>query len=181
MESGKLLVMNIKNLVNPLLIIFLAAGLRLVPHPPNFAPIGAMALFGGVYLSKKHAFVVPLSTMLVSDLFLGFHNTIPFVYGSFLLIGLVGIVLKRKKSPSHVVTASLSSSIIFFVITNFGVWLVGGLYPPTVNGLSEAYIMALPFFRNTVLGDLFYTCLLFGGYELVTKIVRKPAREAVCL
>lgn len=173
--------MNIKNLVNPLLVIFLAAGLRLAPHPPNFAPIGAMALFGGAYLSKKHAFVIPLSAMLVSDLFLGFHNTIPFVYGSLLLIGLVGIVLKRKKSPGSIVIASLSSSIIFFVITNFGVWLVSGLYPLTVNGLSKSYIMALPFFRNTVLGDLFYTSLLFSGYELVAKIVKKPAREAVWL
>src|SRR3989344_8946623 len=100
-----------KNLIYPLLIIVIAAGLRLLPHPPNFTPIAAMALFGGCYLDKKYALAIPVLVMFVSDIFLGFHNTIVFVYGSFLLTGFIGMWLNKKKSPTTVFGAALASSI----------------------------------------------------------------------
>ena len=164
-----------KKLISPFLIIFLAVLMRLVPHIPNFAPISAMALFGGVYINKKHALIVPLLAMLVSDFFLGFHKGIPFVYGSFLLIGLIGIWLREHKSLRNILAATFFSSLLFFIITNFGVWLIGEIYPKTFSGLIQCYIFALPFFRNTILGDAFYVGILFGSYELMLKLSKKPA------
>lgn len=170
--------MKITKLINPFLIIGIAAVLRLLPHPPNFAPIAAMALFGGTYLNKRYAFVVPLVAMFVSDLFLGLHATMSFVYGSFLLSGIIGILIRSNKKAQTIIFASIFSSIIFYLITNFGVWLVSGLYPKTFNGLLQSYTYALPFFRNTVLGDLVYTGLFFGGYEIILKMTSSRLRSA---
>ncbi len=150
--------------------ILAAAVLRLVPHLPNFVPIAALALFGGAYLNKKFALIVPLLAMLASDIFLGFYNPwiMLSVYGSFVLIGLVGLWLKNHKTIANVVGASLFGSIIFFLATNFAVWAVPhSFYPRTLQGLMESFIMGLPFFRNTLLGDLFYVTMMFGLYELV--------------
>lgn len=147
-------------------IVLLAACLRLLPHPANVAPIAAMALFGGAYLDKRYALVLPIAAMLVSDMFLGFHPMMPFVYGSFLLTGGIGMWLSSHKHPVTIFAASLVSSLLFFLITNVGVWLVGGLYPKTFAGLETCFIYALPFFRNTILGDLFYTGIFFGAGEL---------------
>lgn len=149
--------------------------LRLVPHAPNFAPISAMALFGGAYLNRKYALIVPLIAMFLSDIFLGFHGTIIYVYGSFVATGLIGLWLRKHKNFTNVVGTAFFSSLLFFLITNFGVWLEGKLYSANLSGLMESYIMAIPFFRNTVLGDLFYVALFFGSYELALKIFRKPA------
>ena len=160
------------------LLIAFAAVSRFVPHPENFTPIAAMALFGGVYFDKRYAFVVPLVAMVVSDYFIGFHNTIPYVYGSFVLTGVIGIWLKNHKNVGWVVGASLSSSVLFFVITNFGMWVTGG-YPQNFGGLVECYIAAIPFFRNTVLGDLLYVGVLFGLYESTLHFMRlREAKEA---
>lgn len=162
-----------KKLINPLLIIAIAVGLRLLPHLPNIAPIGAMALFGGAYLNKKYALIIPLIAMFISDIFLGFHSTMLYVYGSFLLIGFMGIWLSQRKSIGIIAGASLVSSLVFFIITNFGVWISGGLYPKTLSGLIECYVYALPFFRNTILGDLFYVGIFFGSYELLISLFLK--------
>jgi hypothetical protein len=160
------------------LLIAFAALSRFVPHPENFTPIAAMALFGGVYFDKRYAFVVPLVAMVVSDYFIGFHNTVPYVYGSFVLAGLIGIWLKNHKSVAWIVGASLTSSVLFFVVTNFGVWVTGG-YPQNFGGLVECYIAAIPFFRNTVLGDLLYVGVLFGLYESALHFMRlREAKEA---
>ncbi|MGA9364424.1 MAG: DUF6580 family putative transport protein [Bacteroidota bacterium] len=160
------------------LLIAFAALSRFVPHPENFTPIAAMALFGGVYFGKRYAFVVPLVAMVVSDYFIGFHNTVPYVYGSFVLAGLIGIWLKNHKSVGWIVGASLTSSVLFFVVTNFGVWVTGG-YPQNFGGLVECYIAAIPFFRNTVLGDLLYVGVLFGLYESALHFMRlREAKEA---
>lgn len=164
-----------KKLLSPFIIILFAVILRLVPHAPNFAPISAMALFGGVYLNKKYALIVPLTAMFLSDIFLGFHNTMVFVYGSFVLTGLIGLWLRNHKNFKNVIAGAFLSSIMFFLITNFGVWLGGKLYPPNLSGLIESYIMGIPFFRNTILGDLFYTGLFFGSYELMLKFFKKYA------
>ncbi|MDP2671689.1 MAG: hypothetical protein Q8P13_04515 [bacterium] len=164
---------NINSLILPVLIIVLAASLRILPHPANFAPIGAMALFGGVYLDRRLALVLPLSAMIVSDIFIGFDgfDSRLVIYGSFLLIGAIGFWLRNHKSAVNVLGASLLSSVLFFLITNFGVLYTESLYPKTLEGLFQSYLMGIPFFRNTVLGDLFYTGAFFGGFELVKSLV----------
>ncbi len=159
-----------KKLLHPFLVIFLAVVLRLLPHPPNVAPIASLALFGGCYLNKRYALFVPLVAMLISDYFLGFHNTMLFVYGSFLLTGLFGIWVRKRKTVKNVIGVSLFSSLLFYLITNLGVWVVGGLYPKTLPGFLQSYYFAIPFFRNTIIGDLFYTGLFFGGYELILRV-----------
>lgn len=148
---------------------------RLLPHAPNFTPIAAIALFGGVYLNRKYAIVLPLIAMLISDLFIGFHETMFAVYGAFLLTGCLGLWLRKHKNVKYIVGASLASSIMFFLITNFGFWLTYSLYPKTMAGQLEAYAMALPFFRNTLMGDLFYTGVFFGSYEFIKMLVVKRA------
>lgn len=148
--------------------------LRLIPHPPNFAPISAIALFGGVYLARPYAVVLPLLAMFASDmigqalgLFPGFHRTMPAVYGSFALVGLIGLWVRSGKSAATIIVGSLAASVLFFFITNFAVWYGGTMYPQTSVGLVAAYVAGLPFFRNTLLGDLFYTGVLFGAYEAI--------------
>jgi Family of unknown function (DUF6580) len=170
MQSAKL-PFKLQNVISPVLIIAFAAILRLVPHPPNVAPIAAMALFGGAYLNKKYALVVPLVALFLSDIFLGFYQGMLFVYGSFLLIGVIGLWLRTHKSFRTVILASIGSSILFYLITNFGVWAAGTMYERSLNGLFECYFMGLPFFRNTLLGDLGYVGLFFGGYEIVLQII----------
>ncbi len=172
-ENWKL---NIIQVIPAIGIILFAVVLRLLPHPANFAPIAALALFGGVYLDKKVAFMLPVVAMLISDFILGFHASMAAVYGSFLMTVGIGIWIKTHKSLRNVILASLSSSIIFFVLTNFNFWYADALYPKTMPGLLMSYINAVPFFRNTILGDLFYTGLFFGAYELVTSLIQIRAK-----
>jgi len=162
-----------KKIIYPLFIIIIATVARLLPHPPNFSPIAAMALFGGVYFNKKYALIIPLIVLFISDIFLGFHSTIPFVYGSFLITGLIGLWLKNHRDFKSILTGTLLSSVLFFIITNFGVWLVGNLYLKNITGLSQSYFMAIPFFRYSLVGDLFYTGIFFGSYQ--TFFSRKKA------
>ena len=151
----------------------MAAVMRFLPHLPNMAPIAAMALFGGVYFNKKYALLVPILVMFLSDIFLGFHNTIPFVYGSFLLTGIIGIILKKHNNFKWIAGGTLLSSILFFIITNFGVWMVSGMYVKNFLGLQQCFVMALPFFRNTIVGDLVYSGMFFGGYEVMLRLNKK--------
>jgi len=155
-------------------LIIICVVTRTIPHVPNFTPIAAMALFGGVYMGKKQAFVLPLVAMVLSDLIIGFDSA-PMrltVYGSFMVIVLVGLWLKNHKKAGYIIGASLLGSVLFFVTTNFMVWAQGGLYTKSFTGLLESYTFAIPFFRNTLLGDLFYTGIFFGGYELVRNLVK---------
>jgi len=152
--------------------ILTAAALRLIPHPPNFTPIGAMALFSGAYLGRKGlAFVAPLAAMLLSDAILGFHSGMPFVYASVALIVLIGALVASRITAMTVVGAALASSVLFFIVTNFGTWLVSGMYPLTGAGLAACYVAAIPFFQNTAVGDLFYCAVLFGGFALLERAV----------
>src|SRR5690348_4676715 len=139
-----------KKIINPVIFIAIAVILRLVPHLPNFAPIAAMALFGGVYLNKKYALIVPIAAMIVSDMFLGFNASTPLVYVSFFITGLIGLWLRNHKNLPTIVAATFSSSIIFYLLTNFNFWYATSLYPKTFLGMMQAYVMAIPFFRNTV-------------------------------
>lgn len=147
-------------------MILAAALVRLLPHPPNFAPIAAIALFGGAYFNKKvFAFSIPLAALFLTDMFLGFHNTMWAVYLSFVVIVGLGIFILKKKSVFRVVIASVSASILFFVVTNFAFWATGTLYPTTLTGLVACYTAAIPFFHNTFIGDLFFTGVMFGLFE----------------
>ncbi|MDQ7827626.1 MAG: DUF6580 family putative transport protein [Armatimonadota bacterium] len=159
------------------LLIVAAAASRLLPHPPNVTPVAAMALFGGAaFVDLRLAVLVPLGAMVLSDLVLGLHATIPFVYAALAATALIGRLLRGRRRPAPLVAASLAASTLFFLVTNFGVWLVGGLYPKTAAGLVAAYVAGLPFFRNTLLGDLAFTVLLFGGFALLERTV--PALRA---
>ena len=158
--------------------IFAAAAMRLVPHPPNFSPIAAMALFSGAYLPRRAiAFVAPFAALLLSDLVLGFYAGMNFVYFSFGLTVLIGWAVASRKSPLVIGAAAIASSTLFFVLTNFGMWLFSGFYPLTREGLVACYVAAIPFFQNTLAGDLFYTALLFGGFALAERlfpVIRRP-------
>jgi len=151
-------------------MILAAAASRLVPHPPNAASITAVALFGGAYLSDKRlAFLVPISALFLSDLVLGLYSHMEVVYGSFALVVCIGLLLRRRRTPLAIGGAALASSSLFFVVTNFGVWVFGSLYPKTMAGLLACYVAAIPFFQNTLLGDALYTVAMFGGFALAVR------------
>lgn len=157
----------------PYLFILIGAILRVLPHPANFAPIGAIALFGGTYLNKKVALVLPIAAMVVSDFFIGFDSLSSrlTVYGSFLLIGLIGLLVRKRKNVWTILSGSLAGSVIFYLITNFAYLYEPTMYTHNWEGIIASYINAIPFFRNTVLGDLFYTAVFFGTFELVVRLV----------
>lgn len=159
----------------PFLLIVLGVAMRLLPHLPNFTPIAAMGLFGGVYLNKKFALILPLAALFISDIFLGFDSLESrlTVYGSFILVGLVGLVVRKKKSIATVVFGSLAGSTIFYLITNFAFFHGTLMYPHSLSGVMASYYNALPFFRYTLLGDLVYAGLLFGAYEAVILLAKR--------
>lgn len=165
-----------------------AAAMRLLPHPPNMTPIAAMALFGGAFFAtKRTAFLVPLAAMYLSDLALGFfiydfglfHWFMPFVYASFVMTVCLGFLIKHRLTPLTMGGAALTGSVLFFIVTNFGVWLVGNVYPKTVAGLLSCYVAAIPFFRNTLVGDVAYTLVLFGGFALAQRYLPVLREEPV--
>ena len=149
-----------------------AAALRLVPHPPNFSPIDAMALFSGAYLAKRTtALVAPFAALLISDAVLGFYHGMATVYAAVALVVMIGWWVSSRRTPVRIAAAAVASSVLFFTITNFGMWLFSGFYPLTYAGLVACYTAAIPFFQNTIAGDLFYSALLFGGFALVEHLV----------
>jgi hypothetical protein len=155
-----------------LLLIFFAIFSRLIPHSPNFTPIISIALFAGTYMKNWLIFAVPIAALFISDCIIGFYN--PFlmasVYGSVVLITILGFMIKNGNvSVKKVIGFSLAGSVCFFVITNFGVWALDSIYPKTPAGLTECYIAAIPFFRNTISSTLLYSAALFGVYEVGLK------------
>lgn len=162
------------------LMIFAAAFVRLIPHPPNFAPIAAMALFGGAYFNKKWvAFLVPLAALFLTDLIIGFHETMWAVYLSFALIVVLGMTMLKEKKIGNIFFASVISSVSFFIITNFGVWVSLGYYPKTGAGLAACYTAAIPFFHQTLLSDLFFVGILFGVYHLAKQKLPQLAESKI--
>ena len=156
-------------------LLFLAALSRIVPHPVNVAPITAIALFAGVYLERKHTFIIPIAAMLISDYFIGFYNAMIWVYLSVIMIGFIGLWLNRHRGVLPTIGASLAGSVLFFIVTNLGVWI--SWYPHTLTGFIGCYTVAIPFFRNTMLGDLGYVTVLFGIYELVKRFIPSAIGE----
>jgi len=147
--------------------IVVAAVLRLVPHPANFTPIGAMALFSGAYLGRRGlAFAAPLGAMVLSDAVLGFYSGFWITYVAVALIVAVGFLALSRLSVLRIAGAAIASSVLFFLVSNFGTWAMSGMYPHTLAGLSACYVAAVPFFQYTVAGDLFYAALLFGGFRV---------------
>ena len=161
------------------IIVIVSISTRLLPHPPNFAPIAALALFSGVYAAKvsKWFLLLPLIAVFISDLMLGFYDwgVMAAVYGSFAFIGLLGLLLQKRKSVGTVTLAALGGSLLFFLGTNFAVFAFTNYYSPNIEGLLLSYIMALPFLKFTIAGDLFYAAVFFGTYEFALALYRKNA------
>ncbi|MFN7136245.1 MAG: DUF6580 family putative transport protein [Thermomonas sp.] len=169
-------------------LIFAAALSRVLPHPPNFSPVEAVALFGGAYFARRGwAVAVPLLAMFASDLVLGLANGGIYwnyfasagyllVYACIALSAVLGFGLRGKVGAGRVLGYSLAGSLLFFVLTNAGVWAFDGMYPRTPAGLAAAFAAGIPFFQWTVLGTLSYSALLFGGFELLRR--QLPALRA---
>jgi len=167
-------------------LILLAALSRLLPHPPNFAPIASLGIFGGaVVANKKYALILPLGALLLSDILFelftdtrGFYDiSQTFVYGAVILITLLATQIK-KVNTINILFACLWSGAIFYILSNFGVWLNGSLYPKTFAGLMQCYTAAIPFYKNELFGNfilnlfisnIFFSAILFGAYALVRK------------
>jgi hypothetical protein len=163
-----------------LIIILLAAASRLVDHPYNFTPIAAMAIFAGCYLRQKWGILIPLAAMAVGDYFIGFYDwqVMASVYASIALAYFIGRLLAKKLRWYNVALSSFASSVVFFLATNFSVWAFFQWYPHTWAGLLNCFALALPFFRNTLAGDMLYSAVLFGGFELAMALVAKKKLAA---
>jgi hypothetical protein len=160
-------------------LILLAAASRLVPHPPNVTPLAAVALFGGATIERRwSAFLVPLAALLLSDLLLqvtylagwqpdwGFYQGQWVVYVCFVLTASLGILIRRRRNVLAITLVTFAGSVVFFLVTNFAFWASGLMYPKTAPGLWLCYEMALPFLRNSLVGDIAYSALLFGALAL---------------
>ncbi len=165
-----------------LVLIALAAALRIAPHPWNFTPVGAMALFAGATLKNRRlAFLFPLLALFAGDIFIGFHKLIPIVYASFLINVAIGLWLRDGRTVVRISLATLLGAIQFFLITNFAVWQFLSGYPHTATGLFACYIAGIPFFWNTLVGDTLYAALLFGGFAFAERFLpalREPVRAS---
>jgi hypothetical protein len=172
-KKGKILEFSIV-----VLLVLIGVSLRFLPHPPNFTPILAIALFGGFYFSRRTALILPIAAMVISDIFIGYYELklMAAVYGSFLLCVVLGFWLKKNKKWYTVLGGSILGALLFFLITNFAVWAFTPWYAKTFSGLIQSYLMALPFFKNTLLGSLFYVTVFFGAYEMSEGWIKKKIR-----
>jgi len=167
---------NILEILAVIAFVLIGISVRLLPHLPNFTPVAAIALFGGFYFrNKKVAFILPVIVMLVSDMFIGYYqiSLMAVVYGSFLLCVILGSKLIKHEEWYTILGSSLLAAIIFFLLTNFAVWFTTSWYPKSISGILQCYLMGLPFFRNTLLGNVFYVSCFFGIYKLVGFLVGK--------
>lgn len=135
---------------------------RLLPHEANFAPVAAIALLSGAVLERHYALLVPLGILAISDAMIGSYSSISFTWTAFILIAGYGMLFRHSSFGKRVLLGGVGSALIFFIVSNFGVWVASGMYPPTLAGLIDCYYMAIPFFRATLVSDLVYSGLLFG-------------------
>ncbi len=165
---------NQAKLITAVLLIVVAVFGRLLPHAWNATPLIAVSLFAGVYLGRQWALIVPVTAMVISDFFIGFYNPAMMfaVYGAFVLVGLIGFMVRKYKSVPVILVASLFASTTFFFITNAAVWAFNPFYQPGLTGLAEALLAGVPFYKNMLMGDLMYTALLFGAYAAYRNMIR---------
>ncbi|HUL32733.1 MAG TPA: DUF6580 family putative transport protein [Candidatus Eisenbacteria bacterium] len=160
-------------------MILVAAAVRVAPHPWNFTPIGAMALFSGaIFRDRRIAFLFPLAAIFAGDLFVGLHRLIPVVYASVLVSVLIGTWFSTRRTVFRIGFGVFLGALQFFLITNFAVWRVFDTYPHTLAGLGACYVAGLPYFGNALAGDALYAAVLFGGFALAEKLwpaMRTPA------
>lgn len=143
---------------------------RVVPHPWNFVPIGAIALFGGARFERRaFGVAIPLLTMLIGDAFVGFHSLMPVIYATYALIAVIGMLLRDRESIPAIGACALLSSTIFFITTNFAMWALGTTYAKTAAGLVACYIAAIPYFGNTIASDLLFTTIFFGAFAIAER------------
>jgi hypothetical protein len=165
-----------------LAIIALAAALRIAPHPWNFTPVGAMALFSGAVIrDRRLALLFPLLALFAGDIFIGLYKLMPVVYASFLVSVAIGFWLRNRRTVGRIAAATLLGAVQFFLVTSFAVWAVGLSYPPSGAGLVACYVAGIPFFWNTLAGDAVYAGLFFGGFALAERlfpVFREPALDA---
>lgn len=149
-------------------LILLGTVCRFLPHLPNFAPLGAIALFAGLYLPRRWALVLPLAVLIMSDFFIGFYSwpIMLSVYAGFIITALIGLLTRKNIRFATVLGGTVLGSVLFYLLTNWAVWAFGTMYDHDLAGLMQSYALALPFFRNSLAGDIFYTAMLVGGYEL---------------
>ena len=158
------------------LLVILGVLTRVFPHPVNFTALGAVSLWSmSLFSSRRVALLIPMLALFLSDALLGFHSTMVWVYGSFLLIEVLSLVIEPQNSWGRTLLGSLCASLIFFVLTNLGVWFDGLLYPMTAEGFADCFAMAVPFLKNQVLGDLLF-CFALG---VVVRVVMKRAAVRV--
>ncbi len=149
------------------LLIILGLVARLLPHAPNFTPIAAIAIFSAIYLPKKIFLIAPMLVMIISDYLIGFYSLpiMASVYLCFILSAFIGLLIKRYKNVQSIIGGAVGSAFVFYLITNAAVWFFSGLYPNNFYGLVNSYVMALPFFKNTLAGDIFYVVVMVGIME----------------
>ncbi|EDY85542.1 conserved hypothetical protein [gamma proteobacterium HTCC5015] len=151
-------------------VILFAALYRVLPHPPNIAPVAAMALFAGAHFRDwRIALAAPISAMLISDFLIGLHSTLIFVYAGMAATVGIGCLLRRHYNGSTIIVGSLASSTLFYLITNFGSWLGSPFYTQNASGLFSAYIAGIPFYQYSVIGDLAFAGIFFGAYNLAAR------------
>jgi len=149
--------------------IILGVLTRIIPHPPNFTAIGAVALFAGAFINdKKLSFIIPVFIMMLSDLILGYSMVIS-VYISFIIMVLLGSLLEKNQNGIRIINTTLIASLVFFLITNFSVFLTSSLYPKNIIGLIECYTLAIPFFMNTIMGNIIYSLIMFYSFNMIQK------------
>jgi hypothetical protein len=158
--------------VSAVVLVIVGVLLRLAPHPWNMTPVGAAALFAGARLPLPVSIGVPLATMIASDLVIGVHGLWWATWGACVLAVVIGTWLRRRRGVGVVAGAAVASSFVFFAVTNLAVWAEGLLYPRTAQGLLDCFVAAIPFWRNSLVGDLLWTGVLFGGWALAERVVR---------
>jgi len=164
-------------------LIILGISTRFLPHPANFTALGGAAIFSGIYLPRRWALILPIAAMFLSDLFLGFYAwpVMLSVYLGFIIMALIGMAIKKEKNAATVIGGTVFGSVLFFLLTNFSVWAFGNWYEHSLAGLYQCYVLALPFFKNSLAGDLFYTAALAGSYELALAYMKKNENAAARL
>jgi hypothetical protein len=161
-------------------IVVLGACARLLPHPWNFTPMMAIGLFAGNHSRKTSAGILTtMAALALSDAVMGFYSGFWYVYAATLIPVLLGRLIRNRSGMGTIITTAFASSLSFFLITNFMVWVMSKqLYPHTIAGLMASYVAGIPFYQNQVLGDAFYTLAMFGGYALLSRFL-KPSQETV--